>query len=181
MIVGSIGRRYARALFAIGEEKGNLLGLQREVQRMAEIWSGSEELRNTLTNPLIKASSKRKVWDALVTRLGVSIIGKRFFSLLFDKSRLAELPGIARELSVMADEKENRLRAELISAEPISEAVVVKLKTALQKRTGKMIVMTKREDKELLGGLITRVGDLMYDGSLKTHLDRMKEAMLGRE
>jgi F-type H+-transporting ATPase subunit delta len=180
MIVGSIGRRYAKALFDIGEEKGNLLGLQSEVQRMADVWAESEDLRATIHSPLIDSGKKRAVWNDIVSRLGVSQTGKNFLSLLFDKGRFSSLPGIARELGVLADRKENRLRAEVMSAVPLADDVVVRLKAALQRRTGKVVVITKREDPGLIGGVVTRVGDLMYDGSLKTQLALMKEAMLGR-
>ena len=83
-------------------------------------------------------------------------------------------------LGVLADRKENRLRADVISAVPLPDDVVVRLKAAMQRRTGKIVVITKREDPSLIGGVVTRVGDLMYDGSLKTQLVQMKEAMLGR-
>ncbi len=180
MIIGSIGRRYAKALFAIGEEKGNLLGLLREVQRVSEIWEGSDELRTTLSNPLVDMDTKRKIWNAIIGRLGISQIGKNFFGLLFDKARFSSLPGIARELGVLVDDKENRLRAEVISAVPLPDEVVTRLRAALQKRIGKVVVITKREDPSLIGGVVTRVGDLMYDGSLKTQFAQVKEAMLGR-
>ncbi|MCP4603982.1 MAG: ATP synthase F1 subunit delta [Proteobacteria bacterium] len=180
MIVGSIARRYAKALFAIGEEKGNLLGLAREIQRVAEVWEESDEFRNTLTNPLINAKAKREIWNGVIRRLGVSPIGKNFLNLLFDKSRLTELPGIVRELSALADRKENRLRAEVMSAVQLPEDAVQRLKSALQKQTGKAVVITMREDPSLIGGVVTRVGDLMYDGSLRTQFARMKEVMLGR-
>jgi F-type H+-transporting ATPase subunit delta len=180
MIVGSISRRYAKALFNIGEEKGNLLGLLREAQSMADAWDESEVLRDTMTNPLVDVATKRTIWNDIVARLGVSQIGKNFFNLLFDKSRFTNLPGIARELSALVDLKENRLRAEIASAVPISDDLVSRLKSALQQRTGNVVVITSREDPSLIGGLVTKVGDLMYDGSLKTQLALMKEAMLDR-
>lgn len=181
MIAGSAGRRYAKALFSIGEENGNLIGLLRDVQRMADIWSESDELRSTMTNPLIDIKGKRKIWNEIISQLGISIIGKNFFGLLFDKSRFADLPGIARELGVLTDKKDNRLRAEITSATPLSESRVGQLKAALQRRTGKVVVVTKRVDPMLIGGIVTKVGDLMYDGSIRTELARMKEAMLGQE
>jgi F-type H+-transporting ATPase subunit delta len=180
MIVGSISRRYAKALFSIGEENGTLLGLLREVQSMADAWDESEVLRDTMTNPLVDVATKSKIWNDIATRLGASQIGKNFFSLLFDKKRFTNLPGIARELSVLVDLKENRLRAEITSAVPISDDLVSRLKSALQQRTGNVVVINSREDPSLIGGLVTKVGDLMYDGSLKTQLALMKEAMLDR-
>ena len=179
MVSGSVSRRYAKALFAIGEEKGNLLGLQKEVERAAEVWSGALDLRNTLSNPQISLAARKSVWEAVVRRLGVSPLGLNFLLLLFDKGRLVDLPGIARELGVLSDRKENRLRAEVTGAAPVPDAVVMRLKTALQRHTGKIVVMSKREDPQLIGGVVTRVGDLMYDGSVRTRLERMKEAMMG--
>jgi F-type H+-transporting ATPase subunit delta len=180
MTTGSIARRWAKALFEIGVEKGNLVGLSREVQRAAEAWEVSEELRATLGNSLLPEKTRRKIWEAVVQRLGATKIGKNVFQLLFEKGRLAELPGIARELQVLSDIKDNRLRAELISAEPVGEDVTSRLKAAIQRQTGKAVVLTTRRDPSLIGGIVTRVGDLMYDGSVKSRLERIKEEMLGR-
>jgi F-type H+-transporting ATPase subunit delta len=181
MIKGSIGRRWAKALFSIGEEKATLVGLVREVQRAAEIWQESDELRGALTNPLLAESTRKKVWEAIVRRLGTSPIGTNFFKLLFEKGRLAELPAIARELQVLSDERDNRLRAEVIGARPVPESVVQQLRSALQAKTGRAVVVTSKQDPSLIGGFVTRVGDLMYDGSIRAQLARIKEGMLGRE
>ncbi len=180
MVSGSIARRWAKALFAIGQEHGNLKCLLKEVQRGADAWTQSEELRDTMTNPLIDARARLAVWNSLIGRIGATGMGKNFLMLLFDKARLTELTGIARELQVLSDNKDNRLRAEVIGAVPVSEGVVTRLRSALQRSTGKAVMMTTREDPSIIGGVITRVGDLMYDGSIRTRLSRMKEGMLGR-
>jgi F-type H+-transporting ATPase subunit delta len=180
MTTGSICRRYAKALLEIGEEKGNLLGILREVQRAADVWAQSEDLRIAMTNPLVDIDARRNIWQGVTSRLGISPIGKNFMNLIFDKSRCAQLPGIARELGVFADKQQNRLRADVTSAEPLSEDATNRLKAALQRQTGKMIVVTKREDPGLLGGVVTKIGDMLYDGSLKTQLARMRDDMLGR-
>ena len=100
--------------------------------------------------------------------------------MLVDKFRLSELPAIARELGVLADEKQNRLRAEVTSAVPVSEATLMALKSAIERITGKVVLITAREDTSLIGGMVTRVGDTLYDGSIKRQLDKLKENMLGR-
>jgi F-type H+-transporting ATPase subunit delta len=180
MVKGSIGRRWAKALFAIGEEKGTLVGLVREVQRAAEVWDGSEELQTTLGNPLLAESTRFKVWEAVVRRLGSSPIGTNFFKLLFDKGRVSQLPAIARELQVLSDQRDNRLRAEVIGAGPVPETLVQQLRMALQKKTGQAVVVTTKQDPSLIGGIVTRIGDLMYDGSIRAQLARIKEGMLGQ-
>ena len=114
MVSGSITRRWAKALFAIGEEHGNLPGLLREVQRAADAWGSSEELRDTMTNPLIDSKARLAVWDSLTRRIGATRMGKNFLMLLFDKARLAELAGIARELQVLPDRRGGNLTAVLV-------------------------------------------------------------------
>jgi F-type H+-transporting ATPase subunit delta len=79
----------------------------------------------------------------------------------------------------MADVKQNRVRADVTGAVAISEGTLMQLKSSLERITGKVIVITKREDPSLIGGMVTRVGDMMYDGSIKTQLNRMKDKMLG--
>jgi len=179
MVTGSLARRWAKALFAIGEEQGNLLGLTREVQRVAEAWAESDELRDSMSNPALGREARTQVWEAVQRRLGVTRIGRNFFMLLLAKGRLAELPAIARELQVLGDHTDNRLRAEVSSATVIGEDVVTRLRMALQKATGSAIVVNTQVEPGLIGGLVTRIGDMMYDGSVKTQLARAREQMLG--
>jgi F-type H+-transporting ATPase subunit delta len=102
---------------------------------------------------------------------------RNFLSLVFDKSRIALIPDIARELGALSDRKLNRVRAEVVSARPISDAAVTELKSTLERVTGKVVVMTHREDPELLGGMVARVHDIMFDGTLRRHLESLRERM----
>jgi len=180
MTSGSAARRWARALFAIGEERGNLAAIVRDVAQAAQTWGESEELRAAMGNPLLSEGTRRRIWKGVVDRIGASAVSRSFFSLLLDKSRLPDLPGIARELEALSDRKAGRLRAEVIGAAPVTEQLVARLRSALQRRTGKAVVVTARHDPDLIGGIVTRVGGLMYDGSLRTRLARLRETMLGR-
>jgi F-type H+-transporting ATPase subunit delta len=180
MLSGSIAKRWARALFDLGEEQKALLAVMREVQRAAEVWAESPELRQTVTNPLLAGKTRRGVWNEVTGRLGTGRQVRAFLGLLFDKGRLAELPGIARELQILCDRRDGRLRAEVVSAAPLDDDTVNRIRAAVQRSTGKAVVMTRREDPALLGGIVTRVGDLMFDGSLRTRLSRIREGMLGR-
>ncbi len=180
MTAGSVAKRYAKALFEIGEEKKNLLALLNQVQLLAEIWQTDEALQAAMTNPQVSTAARRNIWGEIASRSGINRIGRSFLNLLIDKSRLEELPDIARELGVLADEKENRLRAEVISAAPISEQAVRRLKSTLERLTGKVIVLTAKVEPSLIGGMMTKVGNTLYDGSIKNQLNRLKANMLGR-
>ena len=180
MVTGSIARRWAKALFDLGEESGALIGLVREIQRAADAWTSNEELRTALTNPLLSERTRAAVWDDVIRKLGATRVGRTALKLMFDKSRLPELPSIARELQRLSDIKDNRLRARITSAAPIDEQMVHRLRAALQRSTGKAVVVTTSVDEELIGGVVTRVGDLVFDGSIRTQLERIGEGMLGR-
>jgi F-type H+-transporting ATPase subunit delta len=179
MTSGSIAKRYARALFEIGEEQNSLLGLLKHIENVAALWNENEELRAAMTNPFVRFDTRKQIWSEVISRLGMPQAGRNFLNLLLDKSRIEELPAVARELGRLADRKQNRLRAEVVSAAPISDNSLMQLKSSLERLTGKVIVISKQEDPSLIGGIVTRVGDMMYDGSIKTQLDRLKEKMLG--
>ena len=180
MTAGSVAKRYAKALFEIGQEKNNLLALLNQVQQLAELWRENETLKSVMANPQVATETRRKVWIEIASRSGINKTCRNFLNLLIDKSRLSELPAIARELLALTDEKENRLRAELHSAAPISDEVITRLKSALERLTGKVVILNTTIDPALIGGVVTRVGDTLYDGSIKSQLSKLKANMLGQ-
>ncbi len=177
MIAGSLARRYARAILAIGLDQGNYEALGREVSDLAKAMAASEELTDTLLNPVFKRSQRRKVLDKVLVRLGVSKVTKNFFNLLLDRERLVAVPDIARELSAMIDDKAGRIKALVTSAQPLSPLQLSQLKQALEKTSGKTVDLEKTEDPNLLGGVIALLGDVEYDGSLRTQLRLMRDSL----
>ncbi len=177
-VSGSVSRRYARALLELGLESSKLQSMVTEVERVAEIMKSSAELRAILQNPMVLVSQRKKVLDALTRRLGVSKLVRNACMLLVDRGRAEFLPDIARELRSMADEHEGVVRAEVASASPLSKIYLDKLTAALESATGKKIELTATQDEKLIGGVVTRVGGVVYDGSLKARLSRVREQML---
>ncbi len=90
--------------------------------------------------------------------------------LLLDKGRIASLPDIARAHRTLVDEQAGRVRATVTSARPLDPLLETRLKTALEKLSGKKVIFEKREDPALLGGVVAQVGDIVYDGSVRTQL-----------
>ncbi len=178
MSVESVAQRYAQAIFEIGIEQGNLPALSDEVRRVNEIYEGSDELRAVLGNPLVDMESRRAVLRDVLARLGVGPITTNTLALLAERRRLIVLPYLSRALQMLADERAGVVRATVTSATALSDGYVNELRQQLESSLGKRVQLERRVDPTLLGGLITRVGDRVIDGSLRTRLDRLRQTML---
>jgi F-type H+-transporting ATPase subunit delta len=177
MITGSLSRRYAKAIFEIGSEQGGLDKLGADLRTLAHAMKDSPELQSTLTSPAIRRGDRRKVIDGLLQRIGVVSTLRNTIYLLLDSERMSSLPGISRELDAMIEAKAGRVTAEVTSAKPLDPAQLSQITAALEKLSGKKVTVTKREDPELLGGVVAKVGDVVYDGSLRTQLRTIRDEL----
>lgn len=174
----TIAGRYAQALFDIGVEGGNLAKLSEEVGSFADTYAGSEELRGVLDNPLVFEQQRDALLDDIGRRLGLSDVVKNTIRLLIRRRRLVVIPAVARALRKMSDEKDGVVRATVVSAKPLPEPFAQRLQTELQKLTGKKVLVTREVDASLIAGVVTRVGDTVIDGSLRTRLDGLRNQLL---
>jgi F-type H+-transporting ATPase subunit delta len=179
MIVGSIARRYAKALLALGAEEANLEPMLGQLEDLTRALAQSSELRQALSDPVFPLAERRAALDALGARLGVTRTVRSFTMLLLDRGRVLALPDITREFRGLVDARAGRVRARVTSARPLSPELEARLRTLLEQRLGKRVVLEKLEDPTLLGGLTAEVGDLLYDGSLRHHLEAL-QALLDR-
>lgn len=178
MSTGSIARRWAKALFLLAEQENHLMLISREVEQVSEAWECSGDLQVAMANPMLDSKVRSAILEDIIRGLALSRTTGNFVRLLYEKKRLSEISSIAKEFQTLADQKENRIRVEVISAAPVADTVIVSIQAALEAATRKKVVISKSEDRSLIGGLVTRVGDLMYDGSIRTQLNRIKEDML---
>jgi len=178
MIPGAVSRRYATAILEIGNETGTLDALVGEISRAAEAYASSDELKGALENPLVPYEAKKAILVELSDRLGLSPVAKNTILFLGDRRRMRALPAIALRVRELADQKKGLLRAEVISAGPLSEDYYAKLRTELERMTGKQVAIDKREDPSLLAGVVTRIGDTVIDGSLKSRVVQLKSQLL---
>ena len=174
MVTGSLARRYARALMLIGVEHGNYKRIGGDVRALAAAHKSSSELRATLTNPAFPRDDREKILRAILQRLGAADITVNFTRLLLDRERVAAIPDISRELDAMIDEEIGRVAAVITSAAPLSADQESRVIGVLETITGKTIYAETRHDPQLLGGVIAEVGDVVYDGSLRTQLNQMR-------
>ena len=173
----AVARRYAKALLLISQEDGQTDAYRKELSGFVDLMEQENALNQAITNPLYEAKNRRDVLLAVLGRLGISKTMKSFVLLLFDKGRIGFIGNINQFYQKLADELKGIARASLVSATELSQDTVDKIRTALSKKTRKKIVLEVEQDPKLIGGIVTKIGDLVWDGSIKTQLANMRETL----
>ena len=178
MVTGSLARRYARAVIELGTAHDNLDLLGNELRALAGAMKQSPELMSSLTNPAIRRADRRRVIDALLQRALASLHTRNLIYILLDGERLASLPSISREVDAMIEARSGKISAEVTSARPLDAAELKQITAALAQLSGKQVTVTRREDPSLLGGVVAKLGDTVYDGSLRTQLRNLRDELI---
>ena len=173
----AIARRYAKALLLIGKEDGQTDTYRKELGAFANLIEQEKSLQQVLVNPLYNADGRKKVLTSVMDNLNLSRAMTTFLLFLFDKGRIGFLGNINDFFQKFADELKGVARASLVSATELSSETVDKIRSALSKRTGKDIILDVEQNPELIGGIVTKIGDLVLDGSIKTQLVNMRESL----
>jgi len=173
----AIARRYAKALLLIGKEDGQAQTYKEELAGFAKLIEQEKALDQALNNPLYDAEGRKKVLTSIIEKLGLSKVMSSFLTLLFDKRRIGFIGHINEFYQKLADELKGVARASLVSATELADETVEKIRSALSQRTGKDIILEVKQDPELIGGIVTRIGDLVLDGSIRTQLVNMRESL----
>jgi F-type H+-transporting ATPase subunit delta len=172
-----IARRYAKALLAIGREDGQADTYKEELGGFVNLLEEQKELEQVISNPLYDAESRKKVVQAVVKRSELSQVMASFLFLLFDKGRIQYLRDIYAFYEKLTDELANIVRTDLVSAVELPEESIARIQAALSEKTGKIVKMDVRVDPALIGGVMTKIGDLVLDGSVRTQLKTLKESL----
>ena len=173
----AIARRYAKALMLIATEDGQAEQYREELQGLAGVLSENPNLEQAIMNPLYGAGDRRKVLEAVIEKVSLSKVMTSFLLLLFDKGRIGFLSDINDFFQKLADELKGIARANVFSATELSSDAVEKIRASLADRTGKEIILDIEQDESLIGGVVTKIGDLVLDGSIKTQLLNMRESL----
>lgn len=173
----AISRRYAKALLLIGKDDGQAESYRKELDGLATLIEKEQALKQAIVNPLYDVENRKKVLLAVIDKLSLSIVMNSFLQLLFDKGRIGLLDSINEIYQKMADELKGVARASLTSATALEKGTVDKIRTALSRKTGKEVILDIKQDPGLIGGIVTQIGDLVLDGSVKTQLYNMRETL----
>lgn len=179
--MASLTGRYARAFADVtSEAKLPPEKMISELQQMADLVDSSPELRNVLANPAVEHKQKIALLDAIVKRSGANRLLRNFVAVLIDKKRIARIGEIAAQFKQEMDERMGIADARVSSARKLSEAERNSLEKQLAEITGKIVRATYAEDGGLLGGAVVRIGSMIYDGSVRGRLDKIKAEIVGQ-
>lgn len=174
-----VARRYAAALADVVLKTGEIEIVRNELSQWATLIEGNAELHDALSNPAIVHAQKEKVLESLIERARPSKTVANFLRVLLRNNRLTAISAINERFASELEERSGVVTAEIVSARELPANEKSELRSQLQKLTGKTVNMDFHIDEDVIGGVITRIGSTVYDGSIRTKLDNLKELLAG--
>lgn len=171
--------RYAKALFSLARDEGRVDGVGAELDRLVAAMRAVPAFRDVLVRPLHPAAERRSALRAVGERIGLSPLLRNFGCFLIDQRRTRDFEAIRAAYERLAEEAAGRVRGEVVAATPLAPAQLERLRAALSRRTGREVELSVRLDPLLLGGATARVGDLVFDGSLRSQLAHLRASLTG--
>lgn len=174
MNIAPVAYRYARSLMSLAKEKGMVESIHDDMQMVANTCFGSHELMVLLKSPVIKGDKKAAVLGKLFGgRIGEIVT--RFMGILVRKGRESMLPMIAAAYNELYKQELGIVTTEIVSAVALTDEAREKVRAfALEKHPGKTIQFVEKVDQNLIGGVIIRIGDEQYDGSVSRRLSDLR-------
>ena len=179
MSVQTMARRYASALADVVLERGEAAEVQAELVQWEEMIQATPNLLEVLRNPTIALDQKRAVLNKLIERAKPRQTTVNFLKVLLQNQRLTNLGEINRKFAETLDERAGMVLATVTTARAVTESSQQQLHAKLTGLTGKKVRVDFATDPDLLGGIVTRIGSTVYDGSVRNQLQMIKEKMAG--
>jgi F-type H+-transporting ATPase subunit delta len=177
-LIGSkVSKRYAKALLSLGQEDGNFEKYGRDLEDFSLFCQDHTEVIDVIANQIFPLEDRRKILNVLLEKSPYSSVVKNFLNLLLDKNRMGALHQITDHYERLTDEISNIARAEIITPRPLRDDAQKNLEKVLGELTSKTIKVEVKEDENLIGGIVVKIGDLVLDGSLKAELEGLNESL----
>jgi F-type H+-transporting ATPase subunit delta len=173
----SASLQYANALADVALAQGAAEPTAKQLSEFGAAYAQSGELRTFLASPAVTAETKRAVIEKIVARTGASKIIRNFLFVIADHRRTQLIPEIIAAFQQVIRQRQGVAEAEISSAVEMSAAQKKELATTLGRLTGKKIETKYSLDPALLGGAVVRIGDTIYDGSLRSRLNAMRNRL----
>ena len=170
--------RYARALFELGKETGELTVMTLQLRKFTGVYQDSLELQSTLQNPVVEDAQREAITSEIAGQVGVGKTVLNVLRLLARRQRVQLLPAISARLSQLVDQDAKVVRATVSSAVPLDDGYRQRLRAELEQATGRKVVIEFREDPSLIAGIVTTIGDHVIDGSIRGRLRAIQQRLV---
>ena len=179
MSIQTVARRYASALADVVLDRGEAKEVQAELQEWEKLLQANVNLQEVFRNPTIALDDKRAVLSKLIERAKPRATTANFLKVLLQNQRLTDLAEINRKFADLLDERAGMVAATVTTARLVPDNVQQSLQAKLMSVTQKRVRLNFEQDPELIGGLVARIGSTVYDGSVRSQLQQIKERMAG--
>lgn len=178
MSIETVARRYAAALADVVTKTGEAETVKNELAQWETLMTSSRDLTDAFRNPAIQQTQKEKILESLLAKARPAPTTANFLRVLLRNGRLAEIGAISRKFTEVLEERTGGVSAKVVSARPLIDTEKRELQGNLEKMTGKRLNLNFETDSSLIGGVVTTIGSTVYDGSVKTQLQNLKEQMI---
>jgi len=176
-----IAERYAKALSLSVADDADLDSVAKALWDLSSAFETMHDLRNVLSNPAIDLEKRIAVLNKALAGEEIPRPVQRLLEVLMRRGRIAVLPDVAELFAALADERLNRLGARVTTTVALNDAQRQRLGAAIERYCGKSVRLDCKEDPQILGGVVARVGGAVLDGSVRTRLERLRKVLLSEE
>ena len=178
MSQGMIARRYAKALVNLAENEKDLDNTGITLTAIAEIYKENSELRQVLSDTKVSSRLKLEILKDVLSKIKASKLVDTFSRFLLAKRRINFLPDIERAYNLLLQEKLGRIEAKITTASELPKETVRKLIDAISVYSGKEVEVNVNIDPSIIGGIVTRIGSTVIDGSIQTYLNQIRQSII---
>ena len=176
MAADTIAKRYGKALNQLCDATQSHTAVFQELKGFVALYNASDDLQEMVGNPVVEQDAKKETLQIIVEKMELSQLAKNFLLYLVDRQRLEYVEAIVNDFESHIDEAAGRVRAEVTSATPLSAEEQGRIKTAVMKFSGcSEVVVETRVDASIIGGLVTRIGNVVLDGSVLNQIESMRD------
>jgi F-type H+-transporting ATPase subunit delta len=169
--------RYARALLSVVDDPGTLERIDQLLSALVQALAESPELRSAMLDPAMPRSARTKLLRSMVEQNGLPAEVGNFFDTLVENNRLAALDAIAVVFHEERERRQGIVAAEMSTATPVNDELRQRAQRVLEQVTGAKVRLTCNVEPDLIGGVVTKIGSTVYDGSLRSQLEQLKRKM----
>jgi F-type H+-transporting ATPase subunit delta len=178
-IQASLAGRYATALFELARDERQIEAVGASLASVRAALAESDDFRALAMSPLVTRDDAVRAITAAAEAMNLDAVTRNFLGVLAQNRRLSQLPAVIRAFNQLWAQHRGELTAEVTSARPLDDDQIAALKTNLRSRMGRDIAVELNIDPGILGGLVVKIGSQMIDGSIRTKLNTLAQAMKG--